>query len=313
MEQNKIDMIKLNNSGVVFDKAAHTYKYNGKKLKGITGRINEYLDTIFTDIDSLPEYVQERIEEARIYGDGVHNAIEDDFKGEMPDLDFLEELEDYKRLCRKNNLKMIASEYTVTDGMKYASCIDGVFIDSDNNIFLGDFKTPKQDKREYNTIQLSIYKHFFELVNPHLEVKGGVIFRINRRGDVINELYCVDFKDTEEVSSILYSGDTKKGLQEAKTDQLPANIDTLMCNLASVQSKINKYKDIEKEFRAKLEKAFEDYGVEKLENDYITISKRDGYVRKGFDKKGFEKEYPDLAKQFETETEVKPSITIKLK
>ena len=310
MEQNKIDMIKLNNSGVVFDKAAHTYKYNGEKLKGITGRINEYLDTIFTDIDSLPEYVQERIEEARIYGDGVHNAIEDDFKGEMPDLDFLEELEDYKRLCKKNNLKMIASEYTVTDGMKYASCIDGVFVDSDNNIFLGDFKTPKQDKREYNTIQLSIYKHFFELVNPHLEVKGGVIFRINRRGDIINELYCVDFKGTEEVASILYSGNTKKELQEVN---IPANVDSLMYNLATTLEKIDKYKEYEKELRKTLEKAYREFGVDKIENDRLIISKRDGYVRKGFDKKSFEKEYPELAKQFETETEVKPSIMIKLK
>ena len=60
-------MIKLNTSGAIFDKAAHAYTYNGEKLKGITGRINEHLDTIFTDIDSLPEYVQERIEEARIY------------------------------------------------------------------------------------------------------------------------------------------------------------------------------------------------------------------------------------------------------
>lgn len=303
-------MIKLNNSGVVFDKAAHTYRYNGEKLKGITGRINEYLDTIFTDIDSLPEYVQERIEEARIYGDGVHNAIEDDFKGEMPDLDFLEELEDYKRLCKKNNLKMIASEYAVTDGMKYASCIDGVFVDSDNNIFLGDFKTPKQDKREYNTIQLSIYKHFFELVNPHLEVKGGVIFRINRRGDIINELYCVDFKGTEEVNLILYSGDTKKELQEVN---VPASVDNLMYNLATTLEKIDKYKEYEKELRKTLEKAYREFGVDKIENDRLIISKRDGYVRKGFDKKSFEKEYPDLAKQFETETEVKPSIMIKLK
>lgn len=305
-------MIKLNNSGVVFDKAAHTYKYNGKKFKGVTGRINNYLGTIFDDIESLPEFVQARIEEARIYGDGVHNAIEDSFNGKMPDLDYLAELEDFNMLCEKNKLKMIASEYSVTDGQEYASCIDGVFSDG-KHVYLGDFKTPKQDKKEYNSIQLSIYKYLFELVNPHLEVKGGIIFRLNRRGDVIRESYLVDFVGTDKVMEILYTDNTKKELQEAKTDQLPASMDTLMCNLASVQAKINKYKDIEKEFRAKLEKAFEEYGVEKLENDYITISKRDGYVRKGFDKKGFEKEYPDLAKQFETETEVKPSITIKLK
>ena len=180
-------MIKLNNSGVVFNDTAHTYMYNGSKFKGVTGRINAYLDTIFTDIESLPEYVQERIEEARVYGDGVHQAIEDDFKGVMPDLDYLAELEDYKKLCEKHGLKMIASEYTVTDGMQYASCIDGVFVDKENNIYLGDFKTPKQDKKEYNTIQLSIYKKFFELVNPHLTVKGGVIFRINRKAIITKQ------------------------------------------------------------------------------------------------------------------------------
>ena len=306
-------MIKLNNSGVVFDKAAHAYTYNGKKFTGVTKRINRYLDTIFVDIESLPEDKQEVIRVAGVYGSGVHDAIEDDFNGRMPDLDYIQEVDDYKDLCEELSLKMIASEYPVTDGEMYASCIDGVFVDKDNNIYLGDFKTSKQNKKEYNAIQLSIYKKLFELVNPHLEVNGGVIFRLNRRSNIIKKSYFVDFKSEEEVDTILYTDITKKELQEAKTDQLPANIDTLMCNLASIQSKINKYKDIEKEFRTKLEEAFEEYGVEKLENERILITKRDGYVRKGFDKKSFEKEYPDLAKEFETETEVKPSITIKLK
>ena len=58
-------MIQLNDSGVIFDKVAHTYTYKGKRLSGITGKISEYLGDIFQDIDSLPEFVQNNIVQAR--------------------------------------------------------------------------------------------------------------------------------------------------------------------------------------------------------------------------------------------------------
>lgn len=302
--------MKLNNCGVVFNSEHHTYVLDSKIFKGITGRINDYLETIFTDIESLPESVQRNIETAKVYGSGVHNAIEDDFNGLLPDLEYIQELEDYKDLCKKVGLKMIASEYVVTDFNKYASCIDGVFVDKDNNIYLGDFKTPKQDKKEYNTIQLSIYKYMFEKVNPNLKVKGGVIFRLNRRGGVLKKSYFIDFKQPEEVRTILYTNSTKNELQEVV---LPEKVDNLMYNLATTLEQIDKYKKYEKELRETLERAYTEFGVEKMENDRIVISKRDGYTRKGFNKKAFEEDYPELANMYETETFVNPSITIKLK
>ena len=306
-------MIQLNDSGVIFDKVVHTYTYKGNMLSGITGKIREYLGDIFQDIESLPEFVQNNIAQARDYGSSVHDAIEDYFDGDMPDFDYMNEVNVVKGQLERLGLKMIASEYSVTDREEYASCIDAILVDKDNNIYLGDFKTAKTDSKKKNSIQLSIYKRFFELINPHLKVKGCVVLRVNHRYDdesqYLNETYFIDIVSDGVIDDVLYHN----GVLEDKQESLPAHIETLMNNLASVQEKINDNKKLEKEFRQKLEKEFTKYGVEKIENKRILITKRDGYTRKGFDKKNFEKNHPELADKYETKTEVKPSIMIKLK
>lgn len=291
----------LNDCGVTFNKVSHTYKLKGRELSGVTGRINDYLGISFKEIGNLPAVVK-----ARDYGTNTHNAIEDDFNGVLPHLDYINEVQDFNDLCDELGLKMIASEYLVSDLDKYASCIDVTLVDNNNGVYLGDIKTPKKDKREYNTIQLSIYKYLFELVNPHLEVKGGVIFRINRRGELVKESYKVDFLDVERVKEILYTPFNK-------VEVLPEKINTLMGNLTTVVENIEKYKKLEKELRTNLEEAFNEFKLDKLEDEFILISKKDGYLRKGFDKKRFESDYPELAKQYETETVVKPTLNIKLK
>lgn len=291
----------LNDCGVTFNKASHTYKLKGGELSGVTGRINDYLGTSFKGKEKIPNVVR-----ARIYGTNTHDAIEDDFNGVLPHLDYINEVQDFKDLCDELGLKMIASEYLVSDLDKYASCIDVTLVDNNNGVYLGDIKTPKKDKREYNTIQLSIYKYLFELVNPHLEVKGGVIFRINRRGKLVKESYKVDFLDADKVKEILYTPFNK-------VEVLPDKINTLMGNLTTVVENIEKYKKLEKELRTNLEEAFNEFKLDKLEDEFILISKKDGYLRKGFDKKRFESDYPELAKQYETETVVNPTLNIKLK
>lgn len=306
-------MIKLNDSGVIFAKVAHTYTYNGKRLSGITGKISEYLGDIFQDIESLPEFVQNNIAQARDYGSAVHAAIEDYFDGDIPDFEFMAEVNVVKKQLKDLGLKMIASEYSVTDREVYASCIDAILVDKDNNIYLGDFKTAKTDSKKKNSIQLSIYKRFFELINPHLKVKGCVVLRVNHRYDnesqYLNKTYPIDIVSDGVIDDVLYHN----GVLEDKQESLPAHIETLMNNLASVQAKIKEAQEYEKEFRKRLEEEFRKHGVDKLENDLISISVREGYTRKGFDKKNFEKNHPELAVKYETKTEVKPSIMIKLK
>lgn len=306
-------MIKLNNSGVVFDKAAHTYHLNGKKLSGVTKMIARYLDDSLADIDSLPEHIQEKIFAAGDYGSLVHDAIEDYInKGTIDRI----EVYDFIAFCEENNLKPIAAEYLVTDGNDYASAID-VVCEGENGVVLVDTKTARTHQPRKIELQLSIYKRWFEELNPKLKVDKALVFRVNRRDAerVISETKEVSFV-SDEVLDDMFAKDKafhESGEIQTINDNLPTELDNLIINLTTTLQRIDKYKALEKELRKSLEEAYKSYGVEKLETDQIVISKREGYIRKGFDKKAFEKEYPDIAKIYETKTEVKPSIQIRLK
>lgn len=293
----------LNDCGVVFDKECHTYKLNDKKLSGITYSINDYLDTPFTDIESLPESVQRNIEIAKIYGSNVHDAIEDNYNGLLPNLDFINEVEDFDSILTDLGLKVIASEYIVTDGKRYASGIDNVCVGEDG-IYLTDTKTPKQFKSKYCAIQLSIYKRFFELVNPELKVKGAYVIRINRRGKPIKEAKKVKFVSDDIIDAVLYGGE----------DKLPCKVEELMNNLASVQAEIKRNEEIAKEFKARLLEEFNAYGLDKLDNDLISITRKEAYTRESFDKEAFNKAHPDIdLGNYQKISHVKESILIKLK
>lgn len=66
-------------------------------------------------------------------------------------------------------------------------------------------------------------------------------------------------------------------------------------------------------FKQQLEGMFEQYGVEKWDNEYFTITRVDGFTKETFDGKRFKEEHPELHKQYVKQTEVKSSIRIKIK
>lgn len=303
-------MIKLNDSGVIFNEEKHTYIYEGKVMSGITRAINRQYYPEMVDISELPEHVQNLIKEAGAYGTEVHKAIEDFIDGLPP---MREEVLDFIEFCDNNGLKPIASEYLVTDRLNFASAIDIVCVDKDNNVYLVDTKTTKQYKKLYCEIQLSVYKYFFELINPHLKVKGAYVFQINRRKELIKKTRDVEFKAEAFVIDFLTKEVEYWKTGEVEEFKIPAKVNNLMNVLAEKQIAINQAKEEEKELRKTLEKAFKEFGVDKLENDYITISKREGYTRKSVDTKALEKDYPDIIEKYKKETEVKESIQIRLK
>ena len=126
--------IQLNDSGVLFNREEHTYELNGKFLSGITEMLQRQL---FPDeFDGMPE---EAIQQAALYGTEVHESIEqfDSFWTN----DGTQEVADYIDICTTNGLIHERSEYTVTDGMNWASNIDKVFRKSETVFDIADVKT----------------------------------------------------------------------------------------------------------------------------------------------------------------------------
>lgn len=167
--------IQLNDSGVVFNREGHTYELNGKYLSGITEMLQRQL---FPDeFDKVPE---EAIQQAGLYGTEVHASIEQ-FDSYWTN-DGTQEVADYIDICTTNGLIHERSEYTVTDGMNWASNIDKVFRKSETVFDIADVKTygtMTPEKQEKARWQLSIYAYLFETINPNATV--GKLYIIHLR------------------------------------------------------------------------------------------------------------------------------------
>ena len=167
--------IQLNDSGVVFNREEHTYELNGKYLSGITEMLQRQL---FSDeFDGVSE---EAIQQAGLYGTEVHASIEQ-FDSYWTN-DGTQEVADYIDICTSNGLIHERSEYTVTDGINWASNIDKVFRKSESVFDIADVKTygtMTPEKQEKARWQLSIYAYLFETINPNATV--GKLYIIHLR------------------------------------------------------------------------------------------------------------------------------------
>lgn len=169
--------IELNNSGVVFDKAAHTYELNGKMLSGITDMLHRQLYP--TEFDNVPWSM---VEKAGQYGTTVHDSLEL-FDSEWIN-DGTVEVQDYISICKEYGLVHEASEYTVSDGKTWASNIDKVYRVSDDTFDIVDLKTYGSitpQKIEKARWQLSVYQYFFSLQNPKAKVGRLLILHIRNK------------------------------------------------------------------------------------------------------------------------------------
>ena len=172
--------IELKDSGVLFNKELHEYWLGNKQLSGITGMLQRQL---FPDeFEGIPDNL---LREAARYGTEVHESIE------MFDTFWINdgtvEVRDYISLCNEYGLVHERSEYTVTDGEKWASNIDKVYRSSDDTFSLGDIKTygtMTSEKIEKTRWQLSIYAYFFELQNKGAKVDKLFILHIRNKEKV---------------------------------------------------------------------------------------------------------------------------------
>ena len=168
--------IELKDSGILFDEVAHTYLLGDKYLSGITGMLDRQLGYSY---ENVPENV---LEDARIYGTALHKELED-FDARWICSGSIE-CADYIKLCKENGLVHEASEYTVTDGVAWASNIDKVFRTSEQLFTLADVKsygamTPQ--KLEKGKFQLSIYSYMFELQNKGAKVDRLFIIHLRNK------------------------------------------------------------------------------------------------------------------------------------
>ena len=170
------------NENVWFDDLSHTYNIVGSDqfLEGVT--------TLMKKQGLAPDYGDIKpdvLAHAAARGTAMHRMLEEydagravitkrDISWQGTDLalgtdtvDFTKELKAYAAL----GLKVVTSEYLVSDMNICASCIDKVIDNGDGTADLADIKTTSRFHNDSVAWQLSIYAYLFEKMNPLIKVR----------------------------------------------------------------------------------------------------------------------------------------------
>ncbi len=291
----------LNDSGVVFIENPRGYWIGETHLEGLTGMIGRQLFP--NKYAAVPEKILAKAAER---GHRIHEEIQVyDMFGEVAS----DEVRWYADMKESEQFDVIDSEYLVTDGTHFASAIDKVIV-KDGKVCLADVKTTYELDKEYISWQLSIYKYLFELLNPDIKVDKLYAIWV-RNGASLHEVPEIP---QEEVIELLncerqgtqYIRKDVATVEDEKAIEVVRQMSDVLVEIAELEAKRDAFKQ-------QLEEMFEQYGVQKWDNDYFSITRVESYTKETFDSKKFKEEHPKLAKQYIKQTEVKPSIRIKLK
>lgn len=298
-------MIKLNQSSVVFTPEDHRYFLNGREFSGITGLIKSQL---FKDkYKDIPQFVLDRAAER---GTMIHESIEL-LDGGFAPAELTPEQENYKRIKAENGLSTIENEYIVTDGEHFASGIDLVLSDKEDNIILADIKTTSVLDKEYVMWQLSIYAYFFELQNPGLKV--GKLYALWLRGDK-SEFAEVQRIDTAVVKDLLQCEvDGRQFVNPlAKADpKVPAEVKNAEMAVYTLVTQIKELTEKKKQLSDGLLKLMQDNNVKSYKGEYITLSRKAASTREDIDKAKLKEEYPEVYAACVKTTNISESLQIR--
>ena len=293
--------MKLNDSGVLFIEEPRGYWFGDIQLEGLTGMIGRQLFP--NKYSAVPEHI---LENAAKRGHKIHEDIQMyDMIGEVGS----DAVKWYAELKKKEKFEVIDSEYLVTDKTHFASAIDKVLV-KNGKVCLADIKTTYELDKDYISWQLSIYKYLFNLINPGIKVDKlyAIWVRNGAKMDEVPEI------PQEEVIELLEC--EREGRQYVRKDVATTQDEKAIAVVRQMADVLVEIADLEAKrdaFKKQLEEMFEQYGVQKWDNDYFTITRVDGFTKEVFDGKRFKEEHPELHKEYVKQTEVKPSIRIKLK
>lgn len=290
----------LNSCKVRFIPETHQYFLGDKELLGVTGILSRRLFK-----DKYSAVPKETLERAAQRGSHIHKMCEMvDELGVSPDC---EEAQNYIKLKSKFNLKPVAREYIVSDLSHYASMVDAIY-EVDGGVVLNDLKTTYKLDKESISWQLSIYRYFFNIINPDIEVKGLTATWL--RGDT-SEYVDISPKTDEEVKKLLECDINNEDY--ILDNSTPEFIRTRLDSLMYLKNKIMKLQLDYEQLKTEIEQGMIEDKLDSVKTDNVTFTITKDSVRKSFDTKRFQEEHKDLYNKFLTEKTVKGSLTIRFK
>lgn len=299
--------ITLNVPRVTFIEESHQYFIGKKELKGVTGTL---IKKAFPDTyKNIPESVLKKAAER---GGIVHNTFEtfcsifDSDIRQYPNP--TEELQAFHSMLVAYDLHYVASEYLVTDGENFASAIDGIFADSEGNIYLVDYKTTATLHYDNVSLQLSIYAKWFEEQNPDLKVKEIVCMWFKNGQSKFQPLQRVADYQIDDLIAAYLADDADYQYKV----EVPEQFSALEQEFRLITARVDALKIKQDELKEKIMKMMEDNKQKSVKTQFASYSYVAATTKKTFDTKLFKDTEPEHYEYYLKETATKPSIRIKL-
>lgn len=305
-------LLDLHRSSVFFNEFQHTYTTkDGRLLSGVTSIIKQVL---FPDkYKGIPEAV---LAKAADRGTAIHNECEAvNIFGDRTLTDASsEEAHNYHKLMTDNGIKMIASEYLVSDEEVVATMID--CIDDQGNLY--DIKTTSQLDTDSLSWQLSFCDYLFSKQNPSVERKSSRLYGIWLRGSIA-KLVEVERKTDAEIEQVIkayLSGEViaPKPIEfSSPEEEALAKISEQEEAIIELKQMLDYHEARKQESLGLLKEKMEREGIKKLETPRLLVTLVADSTSSTFDSKRFKDEHPELAAEYTKQTTRKGYVKITLR
>ena len=290
---------------VKFNKKNHTYtliKDNGEKIDLVS------VTTLLKKHNITPDYsnVNEEVLKAKAErGSVIHEDLEQYINHKK--LGFTNELENFIKACKKQNILPGKSEFMVWNE-EIAGTVDVAGI-IDGQTFIGDFKTTATLHREAVAWQLSLYAY---LMNEKFDKYLCIHFPDENTCNIVE----IKPIEKEEIERLLEC-ERNCELFQKKTLELDTvsceKIITIQQELKSLDDRKKELEKSESELKEMLIQKMEETGVKSIDNDYFKITYVAPTTRETIDSARIKKELPEIAEQYVKTSAIKASVRITLK
>lgn len=299
--------ITLNVPRVTFIEESHQYFIGKKELKGVTGTL---IKKAFPDTyKNIPESVLMKAAER---GGLIHNTFEtfcSIFDADLKQYpNPTEELLAFHSMLVAYDLHYVASEYLVTDGENFASAIDGVFSDSEGNIYLVDYKTTATLHYDNVSLQLSIYAKWFEEQNPDLKVKEIVCMWFKNGQSKFQPLPRVADWQIDDLINAYLADDAEYQYKV----EVPEQFSALEQEYRLITARMDALKIKQDDLKEQIMKMMEANKQKSIKTNIGSYSYVESTTKRTLDMKLFKEKYPNAYEKLTKVSISKPSIRIKL-
>ena len=305
----------LTSSPVLFEEDGHTYTLNGHTLQGVTPIIAWLFPETYKGIP------QSILNQAAEYGSLIHKKCElADSMGIVDD----DIVRDYQEIMQQHGLKVMLSEYLVSDEENIASCIDKVT----ENYDLCDLKTTSKVHIPNVTMQLSIYAWLFEMQNPGIKAgelycvwlpkpqygQADIIWLKRVPSEICAEIVQIYLNSPDDIlnARALLAQTGFEFERQKQTGDVPEAFSDLMDELITISETKKQLEEREKAIKEIVLTQMQKDGADKWGNDLIQITRKAAYERVSIDSKLLKEQHPEIYKACCKTTKYSESLTYKV-